>query len=174
MCKHTRQWAKPQQRREPAHRWQQQIDVTKGALRAYGSYPCPPSPSHRELCGCHRVHYMQLPLVPQQQPFLPLTPGHEQGPSPHGVSGSSAPGSCCPSRRQSCLHALVATPYGRARSKHVCFCEFNSLMPRHELVEPRCSHTPPRHSAANIKTQQTKSSLPRACGIQNQTCVMGT
>ena len=118
-------------------------------------------------------------LLPQQQPFLPLTPEREQGPSPHCVSAFSAHGSCCPSGLQSRLHVLVATPYRRASSVHICFCEFNSLMPRHELVEPRYSHTPPQHSAANIKTQQRKSSLPRACGILSKTrespsCAMGT
>lgn len=89
------------------------------------------------------------------------------------------PGSRRPSRPLSHLRVLVATPYRKASSVHVCFCEFNSLVPRHELVEPRCFHTPPQHSAANIKTQQPKSSLPRMCGILSKTrespsCVMGT
>lgn len=52
-------------------------------------------------------------------------------------------------------------------------------MPRHEPVEPRSSYTDPQHSAMNLKTQQPKSSLPRACGNLSKTreslsCVMDT
>lgn len=69
------------------------------------------------------------------------------------------PGSRCASRLPSWPRVLPALPYPPASSARVRFSELDSLMPRHELVVPRCSHTP--HDSQKAACQGHVASYPK-------------
>lgn len=104
---------------------------------------------------------LAAPSPPQQHPPLPLPPQGKAGlPSaPRVWLSAPPPGSRCASRLPSWPRVLPALPYPPASSARVRFSELDSLMPRHELVVPRCSHT--LHDSQKAACQGHVASYPK-------------